>query len=263
MYYYLYDSFLNDRKYEKVLDRIKTRLLDFDIQGRHERLTLLKSIDSMIEDQVKRGAKSVVVVGNDQTFLKAVNIAARLGVTVGLIPIGDHNYIADALGLPEADLACETLSARKLAKFDLGQVNDFYFFHSLKMTKNLDRISISHEGYRVIPKAKCHEVAIVNFHIPRPGLSGRLLKKVQPQDGRLDLLIQDAEEVKGFKKYFTKVKHSTVDTIIQGVNFEIKSFEYLPLMIDDYKVIKTPVAVKIADKKLSVIVGKNKNLIIK
>ncbi|PIR94651.1 hypothetical protein COT97_00115 [Candidatus Falkowbacteria bacterium CG10_big_fil_rev_8_21_14_0_10_39_11] len=263
MYYYLYDSFLNDKKYEKVLDRIKTRLLDFEIQGRHERLTLLKTIDALIEDQVKRGVKAVVVVGNDNTFLKAVNVAARLGVTLSIIPIGENNQIAKTLGIPDAEKSCEILSARKLAQFDLGQVGDFYFFSSLKMSKNLDRISISHEGYRVIPKAKCHEVAIVNFHIPRPGLEGKLLKKVQPQDGKLDLLIQSAEEYKGFKKYFSKIKNTQVDTIIQGVNFEIKSFEYLPLMIDEYKVIKTPVAVKIADKKLLIIVGKNKNLIIK
>ena len=42
MYYYVYDTYLSDKKYEKILDKVKTRLLDLEIQGKHERLTLLK-----------------------------------------------------------------------------------------------------------------------------------------------------------------------------------------------------------------------------
>ena len=124
MYFYLYDTFLNDIKYEKVLDQIKARLLDLDIKGKHERLTLLKNLDSLITDEVKRGATTVVVVGNDKTFLKAIDPVAKNNVTLGIIPIGEDNLIAEMLGIPTGDEACEILAARKIANFNLGQVNN-------------------------------------------------------------------------------------------------------------------------------------------
>jgi len=91
MYYYIYDNYLTDKKYEKELDKIKTRLLDLEIQGKHEKLTLLKSIDELVKDEIKRGATTVVAVGNDKTFLKLVDVIAQSGVTLGLIPVGKED----------------------------------------------------------------------------------------------------------------------------------------------------------------------------
>jgi hypothetical protein len=263
MYFYLYDTFLNDSKYDKVLDQIKTRLLDLDIKGKHERLSLLKNIDSMITDEVKRGSRTIIVVGNDKTFLKAIDTVAKNEATIGIIPIGENNLIAKMLGVPEGEAACDILAARKIAEFDLGQVNNLYFFSNLKVRKNIDRISVSHQGYRVVPKPKCSEVGIYNFLITGDEVYDRALDKIDPQDRLLDLVIKSAEKPSGFKGFFQKNQIEKVDGIIQGVNFEVKSFEYLPLMVDDYRMVKTPVTVKMADKKLRVIIGKTKKLLIK
>lgn len=261
MYYYLYDTFLNDKKYEKVLDKIKTRLLDLDIKGKHERLSLLKSLDALIADEAKRGVQTIIIVGNDKSFLKAVDVVARHNLTLGIIPIGEDNLIAKILGVPLADEACEVLAARKIIKFDLGQVNNLYFFSNLRVRKNIDRISISHQGYRVIPKPRCSEVAIYNFLITEETKLKNGAEKINPGDDLLDLVIKSEDQSNGVRGIFKKQKQEKIDSIIQGVNFEVKSFEYLPLMVDDYRVVKTPVAVKLADKKLQVIVGKTKNLI--
>ncbi|OGF30953.1 hypothetical protein A2533_01475 [Candidatus Falkowbacteria bacterium RIFOXYD2_FULL_35_9] len=258
MYYYLYDSFLNDKKYEKVLDRIKTQLLDLDIQGKHERMSLLKNIDSSIDSEINKGIKTIIVVGNDKTFLKAVDVVARAGATLGIIPIGPDNLIAGNMGIPEAEMACEVIAARRIVKFDLGSVNNMYFFSNIKITKSIDRISISHQGYKVIPKAVCSEVAVINCPYSVKGLKTKFINKVNPMDGQLDLVIRSKLEVKGLKKYFVKSNEQKVDSIIQGKMFEIKSFEYLPLMVDDYKVIKTPVTVKMSEKKINVIIGKTR-----
>jgi len=263
MYYYLYDTFLNDHKYERVLDRIKTKLLDLDIQGKHERLSLLKNVEGLVNNEVKRGANTIIIIGNDKSFLKAVDIIAKNQVTLGIIPIGSPNNIAEILGIPTGEQSCEVLAARKIAQLDLGQISNFYFLSNIKATKNLDRLSISHQGYKVIPKVASSEVAIYNFYVPEEGLVDRKLDKVNPQDEKLDLVIKSEKAGAGFGKIFSKKIKINVNTIIKGTNFEIKSFEYLPLMIDGYKMIKTPVSVKIADKKLKVIIGKSKKIIIK
>jgi hypothetical protein len=229
MYYYLYDTFLNDKKYEKVLDRIKTRLLDLDIQGKHERMSLLKSADDLLSTEIKRGAKTIIVVGNDKTFLKVVDIVAKQEVTLGIIPLGEPNNIARALGLLPGDKSCEILAARKIVEFDLGKANNIFFFSNIEVTKNIDRIAISHQGYKVIPKAQCSAVGIYNFFVPVGHGYDRAMEKVNPRDRQLDLVIKSEVRSKGVSKLLGKKKKIAIDSIIQGENFEIKSFEYLPV----------------------------------
>jgi hypothetical protein len=216
MYYYLYDTFLSDKKYERVLDRIKTRLLDLDIQGKHERLSLLKNSDDLIRTEVKRGMKTIIMVGNDQTLLKVVDTVAKHDVTLGIIPIGPDNHIAETLGIPMEEKSCDVLAARKVAKFDLGQANDVYFLTALTVRKNIDRLAVSHQGYKVIPKHQCKEVGIYNFNIAGKGQRDRKMDKVHPKDNLLDLVIKSEHEDSGVRKLWRKVTGEQVDSIIRG-----------------------------------------------
>ncbi|MBI5076791.1 hypothetical protein HZB94_00195 [Candidatus Falkowbacteria bacterium] len=258
MYYYLYDTFLADKKYEKTIDRIKTRLLDLEIQGKHERLTLLKSIDELINDEVKKGISTVIAVGNDKTFLKLVDVAAKNGVTLGLIPIGEQNSLAKCFGVPMEDAACEVIAARKIVKFDLGKINNLYFFSNLKINKNLERLTIEKDNYKIVPRPECAEAAVYNFYFEAgEERIERTLKKSTAQDQKLELVIKTKDR----KRHWYSIRRDgrpRVDSVIQGASFAIKSFEYLPVLLDDFKIIKTPVVVKVEPLKLNVIVGKNR-----
>lgn len=257
MYYYIYDTFLSDPRYEKVIDRIKTRLLDLDIQGKHEKLTLLKSIDELIQDEVKRGVSTVIVVGNDQTFFKVIDIVAKNDLTLGLIPIGPNNNLAKSFGIKVEEEACEVLSARKVVKMDLGRFDNQYFFSSLKITKNLPRLSIQKDNFKVIPKPECIEVDIYNFYyeVNEKDLDQELIN-YSAQDREMELVIKKKRKnrqwfKKSERKYF-------IDTIIQGNKFKIESFEYLPVTVDGFKIVKTPLEVEIVPNKLKLIVGRDR-----
>lgn len=258
MYYYIYDTFLSDKKYEKIIDKVKTRLLDLEIQGKHERLTLLKSIDELINDEVKRGANTVVLLGNNQTFLKVADVIAKNNITLGLIPIGPDNSIAECLGVPMEEAGCDVLAARKTAAFDMGRVNNQYFFSNIKITKSLDRLTILNNNYRIAPQASCLEIDISNFYFPPAGKRfERKMKNYSAQDQKLELIIK----VKSPKRSWFRKKNNidaTIDSVIQSKRFEIKSFEYLPVLLDGYKVMKTPIVIEVEPQKLNVIVGKNR-----
>lgn len=257
MYYYVYDTFLSDKKYEKVLDQIKTTLLDLDIQGKHEKLTLLKSVDELIRDEIKRGSNTIIVVGNDKTFLKVIDTVGKNDVTLGIIPVGPDNSIAECLGVPEAAAACEIIAARKVVRFDLGKANDQYFFSNIKIDKNLSRLSVQKDKYKIIPRANCSEFDIYNFYFPEwKNEFEKEMKKYGAQDEMLELVIRTKVEKKGW--FAKKNLGSKIDSIIQSRSFKIKSFEYLPVLLDGYKVIKTPVVVEVEHNKLKVIVGKNR-----
>ncbi|HUT22345.1 MAG TPA: diacylglycerol kinase family protein [Candidatus Bipolaricaulota bacterium] len=257
MYYYLYDSFLSDAKYEKIIDRIRTRLLDLEIQGKPGHLSLLKSANELIEDEVKNGIKTVVVVGNDKTFLKVINIVAKHNLTLGIIPIGEDNFIAESLGIPPQELACDILAARKVEVIDLGLANDVYFFSDIKIEKNLSRIGIKKDTYSIIPQASCQKVQIFNFCYKKEDIANnRILEKINPQDGLVDIVtIEKGNRVTGFlKSKKNNFKYSK--TILPSKELEIKSFEYLPVKLDNSYVLKTPIKVKVAEKKLKLIVGR-------
>lgn len=257
MYYYVYDTFLSDKKYEKVLDKIKVTLLDLDIQGKHERLTLLKSIDELIKDEVKRGINTLVVLGNDKTLLRVIDTVGRNNITLGMIPIGPDNQIAECLGIPTEEAACEIIAARKIIQFDLGKANDQYFFSSLKVDKNINRVSIHKDNYRIVPQPNCVSFEIDNFYYPGAGEKyEKEMEKYSSQDGKLELVIRKHGKQGGwFKK---RVLQNPIDSIIQSKLFKIKSFEYLPVVLDGYKVIKTPVIVELAPCRLKMIVGKDR-----
>src|SRR3989338_2880950 len=103
MYLYLYDSFLNQKKYTSALARIETRLTDLGIGGKICRLSPLRNIKELIADELANGVKTIVVVGNDKTLSEAINFVAQHDVTLGLIPIGPNNSLAGQLGLPAGE----------------------------------------------------------------------------------------------------------------------------------------------------------------
>src|SRR3989339_839914 len=100
MYLYIYDSFLNDKKYTDSLIKIEKRITDLGIKGKIARLSVLKNMKELITDGVKEGVHTVVAIGNAQTFAKVINIVADLDLTLGLIPIDNNNPIAKILGIP-------------------------------------------------------------------------------------------------------------------------------------------------------------------
>jgi len=100
MYLYVYDSFLNDKKYNSLLIKIEQRITDLGIKGRVAKLSILKNMKELISDAVKEGVETVVVAGDNQTFSKVINVIASLDVTLGIIPVVNNNNIAEVLGVP-------------------------------------------------------------------------------------------------------------------------------------------------------------------
>src|SRR5688572_24564667 len=134
MYYYLYDSFLADRKYERVLAAVETRLTDLGISGKIGRLTPFTNAKGLIRDEVRRGVQTIVVVGNDETVAKVVSGIDEAKLTLGFIPIGTPTSIARSLGIPEGAEACDVLSKRVTQKIDLGSVNGHLFLSQVRMS---------------------------------------------------------------------------------------------------------------------------------
>ena len=73
MYTYVYDGFVTDKKHEKLLSRVETRLTDLGISGRIERLTMFKDIGEIVADAAAQGCETIVAVGDDGTVGRLID----------------------------------------------------------------------------------------------------------------------------------------------------------------------------------------------
>jgi diacylglycerol kinase family enzyme len=255
MYFYIYDSFLADKKYENVLARVEARILELGINGKIDKLTILKNLKELVVDAIKRGADTVVAVGDDRIISKVVSIIAQYSkVTLGIIPLGPENKIAQILGIPEGERACDILSKRIIKKVDLGKVNDSYFISSLEITKG--NIKLECDGqYQIEPQFSEGSISICNF--------GNIFKETKlskkdvsnPQDGILEAVISSPSSglFNIFKKDFKR------DSVFPVKKVKIKcETECIPLLLDGQIVVKTPATVEVAPKKLNIIVGRSR-----
>lgn len=250
MYFYLYDAFLRDKKYERILAKIEGRLLELNILGKSEKLTLLKSMRDVVKNAIKRGAETIVAVGDDQTVSKIITHVADEDIILGIIPIGNNTQLASSLGIPQGIASCDILSSRIVERIDLGKANDAFFVSYLELSPSQELLlECDHGSFHIEPTGKPHTITIYNF-----GDEGK-----DPRDGILELVVRSPGE--GKSGIFRKSMHSTPSLFpIQQV--KIKSFgRSVAAHADGQTVIKTPMTVQVIPKKLRVIVGKKRRFV--
>lgn len=182
MYSYIYDESLQDRKHERELALVETRLTDLGITGKIVRLALFRDAVQVMRGEVRSGVSTLVAVGNDETFYRAIEAVGDSKTTVAFIPIGGSTPMADLLGIPVGGAACDVLSARLVEEIDLGEINGRRFLHAAQVDGSGITV-VCEDSYTVIPLKKCL-MEIRNLSAPdEAGV-------VDPTDGKLSLVIR-------------------------------------------------------------------------
>jgi len=251
MHHYIYDQFLSDKKYEPAINRIEARLTDLGINGKTEKLTILKSFSEAVKNVSKKEISTIVAVGNDSTVSKIISLLPNLNITLGIIPIGPENEIARMLGIPGHEAACDVLSARIIEKIDLGKANNYYFISHLNLPSTKELI-LDCGGYRISPIGNNNQINICNFNLT-PNNS----YNCNPKDGLLEAIIAPKKKSVGFFSSFNK--QYSKSSIFPFKKIKVKcNTESLQAMADGHTTVKTPIAVEVIPKKLKIIVGKNR-----
>lgn len=251
MYLYIYDSFLADKKYSPLLAQIEARLLELGINGRIEKLTILKNLKEMVEDGIKKGAETLVVVGDDTTLGKVISyIAPFKKIILGYIPLGPKLKIPPLFGIPIGEKACDILSKRIIQKFDLGKVNEKYFLFSLNVA-NKENVKIECDGrYTIQAINPASSLKICNLGLVNEGTF------FNPGDGRLEAVVM--KENSGWRIFGASFKK---DSVFPFKKAKIKcETDCVPLVIDGGTIVKTPAEVSVVPKRLNIIVGKERKI---
>lgn len=256
MYFYIYDSFLNHKKYDRLLADIETRAIEIGISGKINRLSMLTNIKDTIEHGVRHGAKTIVVVGNDLTFSQAANVLARFPhIALGFIPIGTppENLLAQILSLPLHIDACNVLSARIIKKFPLGKINDRFFLLWAEILGGQVKLRCD-DKYDILLLDPRQLIRIYN-------IPSWIVQKRAPENPfsfrTLELTIEERPRLfGGFKQ-----KNSVVQSTLWNKKISVTSKDRVSIIVDDYDTINTPAELLLTDEMVSVIVGRGSLLL--
>lgn len=248
MHVYIYDSFLNQKKYDRILARLETRITDLGLNGKISRIGAITNVRDIINHEIKQGAKTIVAVGNDQTVNQILNVTAGHNIPLGIVPVEEkNNDIAMALGITNLENACNVLSARRITSLDLGVANNTFFLFSAAIEATGTIVEVS-KDYSIEIQSRgqiiVKNLAKIGENLPKHG-------KFNPQDGMLELIIN----TDGKKFYDAKNKNCSVFPI---KNISISNNRQ-QLIIDSLVKIKTPVEISVLKQKLKVIVGRERN----
>jgi len=247
MHWYVYEEFLNDKKYAAVLDRIESRLSDLEIKGRVCRLSVLKNLREAVKEAVDQGAETIVAVGSDQIFFKLTAAAAELGVTLGFIPLDNSSLLMKAFGLPLAEKACDVIAQRLVKKIDLGKVNNNYFLDSLSFTG--EQVFLEFVGYQISPATSEATLSIKNFGLA--ALNNSNISLCCPCDGKLEAVIEPLK-----KTWWGRLKLIGRPSVFPFKKGKIVSVgEPANIIADGQMISRTPGQITIEQEKLKVIVG--------
>lgn len=248
MYYYIYDEFIQDKRYEKELIRIENRLADLGISGKISRLALFRDPTEMIADEVSRGVSTVVAVGNDQTVRKIIDVVADNNVVFGLIPLGAPNNLAKLLGIPEGMPACDILSARSIETIDIGSVNGRRFISGVAVPDFA--AEVTYDGKFKIEPARPGLLEIRNLagsEISRESMA-------DPRDGLFETIIRV-----GLKKGWNVFKKKQFgESVLTSRRLAIRSKQPIALYADGEEMVDKRFDIRMNPQKFQVITSRRR-----
>ena len=258
MYFYIYDSFLTEKKYIRVVSKIETRLASLGIAGKKHQLSILRSVNEMVEGMLKKEFPTIVVIGSDQTFCRAALPMANTNAVLGFIPTQADSLMANLLGLPVNEYACDVISARRVERISFGKINGQRFFSSLEFNANKTKLTVDNK-YRIIPK-KVKRVKVINLGLLQFQKTSqepdwqRLASN--PKDEYLEVLMGTP----GKKFWFLKTKEKK-DSLFFVKKLKVKSEkpnQEVLIKVDQDKIVKTPALIESTKENLKIIVGKDR-----
>jgi diacylglycerol kinase family enzyme len=245
---YIYDDFIQDKRFEKDVLQIENRLTDLGIAGKIARLALFRDAEEMIRDELRRGATTVIAVGNDHTVRKVLDVVAEHNVTFGLIPVGEPDVLARVLGLPQGVAGCDVLSARNVETIDIGMVNGRRFITGVSVPNF--KAQLTCEGtFRITPK-KAGNLEVCNI-----ALGDGSTAAANPRDGKLEAVLKVAVP-SGWLGWFGRKRIGT--SVVPTQFVAIRSDKPIMVYADGEQMEGTRFDISIEPLTLKVITGRGR-----
>lgn len=289
MYYYIINPASGGGKINKVQEKLKERLKELGIAGEFVKSTGPGDITRLTKMAIDKNYKTIVAVGGDGTINEIINGIGDAKVALGIIPLGSNNELANMLGIPDWQVACNILAARKVEEVDLGRINNKLFvtaasigfdniLFDLKRSRRnglfgkfayATKLSAAVRKYKPIhlefnfDEKYSVETDCFNFSLSNSAFLNYLPQKSKPQDNMLDAVLISHLNYGDMLKY----GQGTLDiskkpgqvSVFHTKKIKITSKEPVTVSADGKAVAETPVMIEVSDRKLRVIVSKKRH----
>lgn len=258
MHIYLYESNLNEKRFASALAKVETRITDLGLNGKIIRLGITHSLDTIIHNELKNGAKTIVIVGSFLLLHKAINSVALMlrqspaykDVPLGYIPLNTTTKeINSFFGITDIEMACDILSARRVQNLDLGKINNTYFLTFCQITTKNTTLEIDN-NYSIEIK-QSGDVFVVNLPA---GLAMPQEAKAEAKDQTLELFIR----TRGRTTPLPRLGSTRSLSVFPFKNLRIINNQH-SIIVDQVLQIKAPADISVARIKINLIVGKNRS----
>lgn len=131
MYYYILNPAAGRSGATQIQDRLRARLTELGIAGEIAKTTGPGDATKMTYAAVAKGFNTIVAVGGDGTVNEVINGIKKDNIAVGIVPIGKQNSLAKKLGIYNWQQSAELLASRRLTSFNLMAAGSHYFLSNL------------------------------------------------------------------------------------------------------------------------------------
>ena len=236
---FIYDDFL--KRHGKSINQVEATLHNLNLSGKIIYLESIKKIDELIKNEIVHGAKNIIAVGNNHTFNKVLNVVMTLdpktisALSLGIIPIGENNSIAESFGINDEKTACHIILARRLEKIDVVQANDSFFIHTASLPAKGSILKIKEFSIDPIKNGEIILINILPKKSPAKNITGN------PQDGLLNLYIINQKNPSFF--------------LLKEMEIENNRGK---LILDESLEVNLPAQISVGQHKINVIVGRDR-----
>lgn len=279
MYYYIIDpGKLPIHTFEQLQVQLQGLLHEFNISGEFGRVTTLKTISDLVDTASSRGAKTIIICGNDDTLNQALAATKHREFVLGYIPLDPTNsYLAKILGLDSIFTAIKTIAGRRIVSMDIAKVGNLHYISFLEF--GIASKNFAKEGLwttmKVFSKPNLTwKLKIDNsYTIEVSGLGGMLVnsrgttskheKIANPTDKLLDLLILESLPKISVLKHRDKISKGRLEELPKSTVIKCRQVEFLdpkgqPIYMLGRQIGKFPIVSEMLVKPLKIIVGKNR-----
>lgn len=215
MYYYIVNPSAGDRAMDGLQSRLKAKLRTLKIDGEFSKTLEPGDARRITRTALDTGARTIVVVGGDQTVhevIDSVHASKKPSVPIGIIPIGHSNRLAEYLGIRSWQHGCELLAARRLHSFLLININRHHFIRRAIFSPQVgvddepwELLAAIDSGYKLRGRISSCEVA--NLRLLNPHLDNQLFLQLSSpgtQSSRWQRLLRRRDEMPTLSQLHSK-----------------------------------------------------------
>lgn len=281
MYYYILNPAAGRGGVNAVQQKLRERLGELGISGEFAKTTRPGDATRLASVAIEKGYNTIVVVGGDGTVNEVINGITAEQVAVGIVPMGTTNQLAEHFGIRNWQQAAAVLAARRTSTYSLMAAGQNYFLSTLTLGFETDRdkavdapdeklsARVRHlgkswgkarsfetlEGHltldNLVIDCQIFSLEVSNQKFMNPLLDNRMVVTIAAEPSTRQLGSYLLTSFRGHKAH---EDHAT--TRLYGHKLTIDTTPTGSIMIDGKVAGRTPIAIRLTDRKIRFITEK-------